>query len=311
MLKDIFRKILRKLYVHYTIFRNAVIDLVKHDGVEHAGYLSFLSILSFFPFLLFLVSIAGIIGESDLGIQFVNMFLKGVPEHVASALGPRVEEIISGPPQSLLSIAIIGIIWTASSAIEGLRTTLNRAYRVDTPPAYILRRTLSILQFVIITFIIMSIVFLVTVIPVVWNKVSLLLGYGFDSLIEWTYVRYVIVTSALLFLISFIYYIIPNVKQRLIYVAPGAILTVIGWIFAGRGFSFYLTHFNQINLVYGSLGGIIIALMFLYVAALIFIFGAEYNYQIGRLYNIKITTRENKKEITKESDAIEKVEMEK
>lgn len=292
MLKNNLKKLLRGLNIHFTLFKNAINDLMKHDGVEHAGYLAFLCMLSFFPFLLFLVTIAGILGESDLGIHFVNMFLKGVPEHVAATLNPRVQEIISGPPQSLLSIAILGIVWTASSMIEGLRTMLNRAYRVNTPPAYLLRRTLSIMQFIIITFIIMSTVFLVTIIPAIWNKIVLLLNYDFDSLIEWTYIRYIIVTSALLFLISFVYYIIPNVKQKLIYVAPGAIFTLIGWIITGRGFSFYLKHFNQINLVYGSLGGIIIALMFLYIASIIFIFGAEYNYHIGRYYNIKITAKE-------------------
>ena len=134
------------------IFRMAIVDTVRQDGVEHAGYLAFLSIFSLFPFLIFLISIVSYIGGDELGIKVIYSTINSLPEEAAKSLLPRVAEIVSGPPQSFLTIAIIGVIWTASSSVEGCRTILNRAYRVHLPPPYLLRRLISIMEFFILTF---------------------------------------------------------------------------------------------------------------------------------------------------------------
>src|SRR5690606_16203080 len=107
-------------------------------------------------FLVFFVAIVGFIGQSELGTKFIDLFITGqlLPDEVKAAILPRIEEIMSGPPQGLLTIAIIGTIWTASSAVEGVRTILNRAYRVSTPPAYWWRRLFSIMQFLVLVAII-------------------------------------------------------------------------------------------------------------------------------------------------------------
>ena len=124
--------------------RKGAVLTVMHDGIEHAGYLAFLGLLSLFPFLVFLVAIIGLVGQGSTGAAFISAVLKSMPVNLAGALTPRIEEIISGPPQALLTVSILGAIWTASSAVEGIRTVLNRAYHVATPPAYLFRRTLSI-----------------------------------------------------------------------------------------------------------------------------------------------------------------------
>src|SRR3989338_10788634 len=134
------------------ILRVALVDTIRQDGVEHAGYLAFLSILSIFPFLIFLISIIGHFGGEQVGPKAIFNIINSLPKEVVESLMPRIAEIISGPPQSFLTLAIIGVIWTASSSVEGLRTILNRAYRVHLPPPYLLRRLINIIEFFIITF---------------------------------------------------------------------------------------------------------------------------------------------------------------
>ena len=90
-----------------------------------------------------------------------------------------------------------------------------------------------------------------------------------------------------------IYYLIPNIKQHVIAVAPGAAIVVVGWLGAAYFFTLYLSNFNQVNLIYGSLGGIIAALVFFYVCNIIFIFGAEFNYQIVHTLGLRIVEKEN------------------
>ena len=118
----------------------------------------------------------GFIGQTELGTGFVKFILDNeiVPENVMRGLEPRLGEIASGPPQGLLTIAILGAIWTASSAVEGLRTILNRAYRVKTPPAYIWRRLLSVAQFLFITGILVLSTATFILAPSIWASLSLI-----------------------------------------------------------------------------------------------------------------------------------------
>lgn len=260
---------------------NSVNDVLHHDGVEHAGYIAFLGLLSFFPFLVLLVALAGAFGQSQVGTDFVNFIFSEIPERFVSALKPRIEDIVSGPPQSLKTLAIFAMIWTASSAVEGLRTILNRAYRVGTPPSYLFRRLLSILQFIIITILLMIALMLLVVFPAIWTNIEIVLKI--ENLISpyWTYFRYVLSVLILFISIATSYFVLPNIKQKWSNVWPGTLMVVILWIFTGVGLSIYINNFQQVNLVYGSLEGIIVVLLFFYLLALIYIFGAEFNYHFA------------------------------
>ncbi|MFZ8865201.1 MAG: YihY/virulence factor BrkB family protein [Rickettsiales bacterium] len=274
----------RLLSIFFICLKKGCIDTIKHDGIEHAGYLSFLAILSIFPFLVFLISLLGLFGETKLGVEFVNILYGNIPTEVTSALKPRIDEIISGPPQSLLTIAILGAIWTSSSTVEGLRTIFNRAYRVSTPPAYIWRRLTSILQFILITFLIISAMFIIVITPIIFTNFFAFnqLSYLYELLDKALKLRLIFSVIIIFSAISFIYYVIPNVKQNLINIFPGASIVTLLWSIIGSIFSFYLQNFDQVNLIYGSLASFIIALLFFYIIAMILIFGAEFNYALEK-----------------------------
>lgn len=276
---------LHKLRSFFKIFYLAISDMIKHDGIEHAGYLSFLSILSFFPFLVFFTATLGVFGESSLGREFIDMVIlqnQLLPNELRLTLEPRISEITSGPPQGLLTVAIVGAIWTASSAVEGFRTILNRAYRVHVPPAYIFRRLMSILQFLLLTGAIIVAMSVFILVPLLWTSISAHFPLQEWGLADLNLLRY-LVTIALLFLsVVAMYHLIPNIKLHFRDVAPGAALVVLGWMGAAGLLSIYLKHFDQVSIIYGSLGGIIATLLFFYVMSIIVIFGAEFNYRISR-----------------------------
>lgn len=264
---------------------DALVDTINHDGIEHAGYLAFLALLSIFPFLVFFIAIAGFLGESDAGAHIINTILSAglIPEHVKTALDPRIDEIILGPPQGLLTLAIVGAIWTASSAVEGMRTTLNRAYRVYTPPAYWWRRLRSIIEFLVLTALLLLVTLLFIVAPIVFDTVKDILHLPALSLSPfWDSFRYGMVTFVAFLVVSAFYFILPNLRQRWRNVVPGACIVVLLWFLSGTLFSMYLKNFHQVYLIYGSLGGIIAALLFFYFTAMIFIYGAEFNYRLEK-----------------------------
>ena len=268
------------------IFKTSLIDTIRHDGIEHAGYLAFLSILSFFPSLIFLIAVIGLFGESEIGRNFIENFITTLPAEMSQGLAPRIKEIISGPRDDYITIAIIGVIWTASSSVEGCRTILNRAYRVAFPPPYLFRRLISIIEFFIIIFIIIIGLAIFVVFPIILKtieqKFSLKLHIDYDFF----YLRQIAIFTILTASTSTLYYALPNAKQKIFQTIPGSIIAVILWVILVNIFSIYINNFDQVNFVYGSIAGIIISLMFFYLISLVFIFGAEFNYNFYRVYHV-------------------------
>lgn len=299
MLKnDIFKNILQ-------CYKNSLRDTINHDGVEHAGYIAFLCMLSIFPIFIFFTAtivtfsnkyLEGVSGESILHI-ITSILAESDFSNLIIALQPRIVEITSTPPQSFLGLAILSVIWTASSLFEGLRTIMNRAYRVSNPPSYILRRALSIVQFIFFTFIVMMIIFSIKLLPIILGWILVLLEdvkeYSFITSFLTIFLKltdsfsHFIGFGIYFLLLSYIYYLIPNKTHSLRETFPGTFNTIIFWFLSNKCFQFYLSTFQQINIVYGSVAGIIIALLYFYICSLIFIYGAELNHWISEIFNNK------------------------
>jgi membrane protein len=283
-----------KLRVFYKCFIDAYKAMIKHDGIEHAGSLAFLGLLSFFPFLVFFISVAGVFGKSSNVAEYISELVKQFPpEFVQIFLIPRATEILSGPPQGLLTVSIIGVLWTSSSAVEGVRTILNKAYRVKTPPAFLYRRLISVIQVIFLVLFSIIAMFSMILVPIIWSRGLEFLGLQNDPVKEMIgYIQFIFPASLLFLTIGFSYYILPNIKQSFVRVFPGTVVTVILLISCARIFSVYLANFSQVNLIYGSLGGIIATLLFFYISAIIYIYGAEFNYFFERALGHKIVQKE-------------------
>lgn len=273
------------------VFYKAGDHAVDHDGIEHAGYLAFLGLLALFPFLVVLLSIAGALGSGEQGREFVDVVFAQMPHNVVEALLPRIKEIADGPSEGLLTFAILGALWTSSSAVEGYRTILNRAYRVAAPPHFIWRRLLSIGQVLVLSFLIIMGMVTLVVLPILIGAVSDVLALPLTEVFDTLRADLVqfIILMLLMAVVMVLHKVLPNIKQPILWLMPGAFVTVLGWMFAARAFSYYLSGVNRINLVYGGLGGIIAVLVFFYVINVIFIYGAEFNYLL-------------KAQLTKEND---------
>lgn len=267
----------------------AIVKTIDHDGVEHAGYMAFIMILSIFPFFVFLLALTSFFGELELGGRFIQIVLENIPNEATQSFKYRIYELQNSPPQSLLTLAIAGTIWTASSFVECIRTILNRVYEIKSPPKYIFRRLLSIVQFLLISLVIMFAMVLLVFVPIIISKIpeiSLLINGYFDEYKEILYVtRYILVFLSLFFTVSALYYLLPNAKITFVEVMPGAALTVILWIGSGYLLSKYIRFYNQLTLVYGSLGSIIVTLIFFYIVNMLFIYGAEFNFLLRKKHD--------------------------
>lgn len=270
-------------------------NLVENDGIEFAGYLSFLSLLALFPFLVLIVAIAGFVGESELGVSFISLMLSYLPADAVQSIKPRIDEIISGPPQGLLTVSILGAIWTSSSMVEGIRAVLNRAYKVSNPPTYLWRRAMSIVQLILISFVIIFVMFTLVVVPLMIQKIELWWGHEIDSQLAAFWADWLLYAGMLLLFatVASLYYMLPNIKQNRLAVIPGAALVVVLWTAGASGFTLYITNVEQVNIIYGSLGGFIATMLFFFIMNLIFIYGAEFNYQLASAIGARVEEKQH------------------
>ncbi len=263
---------------------NSINNAIDHDGIEHAGYLAYLIMLTVFPFLVFFVALVGFFGKSDLGAMLVNLILNSPWASFIDALKPRILEITSGPPQGLLTLAIISAIWTASSIFEALRTILNKVHRVTNAPPYLWRRLFSMLEFAVMIAFTMVMMFALVILPNVWSYLYNFLQHLPIALAflgpEGMWLRYIILTAFGFLAISSLYYFLPNCKQRFADTLAGTIFVMVGWGIFTSLFRYYIQSVPSINIIYGSIAGIIIALFYFYICSFIFILGAEINCQV-------------------------------
>jgi membrane protein len=269
--------LLRRLVLGVRIVWQAIMHLIDDGGLTYAGHIAFMTLFSLFPFLIFLFTLAAEIGQTEAAREFVALSLEGLPKEVAEAIRPAIDEVVATRRTGLMTISILASLWAVSSGIEALREALNKAYGVEEPRSIWFCRLQS-LAFTIIFSISIIVVMLVLVIgPVVWSYVQPLLKAPWEW--GWFYeaVRYVVAIGLLYLVVALLYRWLPSRHLPRREVLPGAAITVLLWLILASLFSLYLQNLGRFSLTYGSLGGVVITLMFFYLSAVIFIFGAELN----------------------------------
>jgi membrane protein len=266
-----------RVWLAAQIIWQAIVHLIYDGGLTYAGHIAFMTLFSSFPFLIFLTTLAAEVGQTEAARDFVTMALNALPDEVSAAIRPAIEEVVSTRRTGLMTISILLSLWATSSGIEALREALNKAYGVEEArPIWLLR--LQSLGFTIIFSICIILVMLVLVIgPVLWSYIQPLLKVPWQW--GWFYeaVRYLLAVVLLYLVVAVLYRWLPSRHLPRREILPGAAVTVVLWVALASLFSLYLQNLARFSLTYGSLGGIVVTLLFFYISALIFIFGAEVN----------------------------------
>lgn len=247
------------------------------NGFEIAGHISFTVMLSLFPFMIFLVSVAGFFGDTRSGQDFLNTLSLFAPPAVMTTLQPAIDEVVKNRSGSLLTIGLLLSFYSASSAVAALRLALDLAYGVDEHRSFLWRK---VQDFVIV---------LVGSIIIMLSSVAIIAGPWILNLVaRFTFIdatdedlihvaRYGFTLIALAILVVVLHIVLPNSRLSIRQTLPGALTTTVAWIVAASVLTVYFGQFANYSATYGSLGGVVITLMFFYVSAIIFIFGGELN----------------------------------
>lgn len=251
--------------------------MINSLSFELAGHIAYTGLLAIFPFLIFLAALAGFLGNAAGGLASMESMLNLLPQDVAKTLSPVIHEVLDSRDGGLLTLGLLGALWVASNGIDALRIALNTAYDIQEERPWWLIKLGSIGAIFVggIVFLLLSV--LVILGPVIWKGLLWLFPLGEADRWAFSTVRYILATLVMLAGLLALHRWLPGRSLRVRSLLPGVLATTILWLLAASLFSVYVAKLGSYSATYGSLGGVIITLVFFYVSAVLFIFGAELN----------------------------------
>ena len=255
----------------------AVRNYILHQSANQAGSLAFSSVLAMFPLLILVSAAAGFFGQPGDAAALADRVMGYAPQVVRDAMQPVIDQVLAQRNQALLTIGVLATLWTASSGMQAVRSALNRAYGIERGLPFWKARIKVTLFTVIVGFGVLAAFSSVIVMPYVWRLLEANVGAGPETLWLNNSVRYGSAFVALVVLYALLYGWLPDIRQRLYTVMPGAILGAALWVAAAGTLSYTLRTAGKLALLYGSFAGVVATLVFLYISATTLIFGAEVN----------------------------------
>ncbi len=262
----------------------------EHDIPGRAAQLSYYFLLALFPFLLFLVTLLGYFAQagSQLRVTLLSYLAAVMPRSAVLLVHNTLDEISSGRGSGKLSFGLLAALWAGSTGMVALSNTLNIAYRVEETRSWWKVRLISLFLTVTLSSLILlalALVFygakIVAVLPAMPKP-------GGASQSVWSILQWTIVLAFLLAAFSLIYRFAPNLEpasRR--WITPGAFVAIVLWLLISFGFRLYLHFFDSYSLTYGSLGALIILMLWFYLTGLAILVGGEINSQFLTVIDTK------------------------
>jgi membrane protein len=271
--------------LNFQALKATVQEFQRDDAMGLAAQLAYYLILALFPFILVLVSLMGLVGNPELASNVLNYFRQVMPEEAYKLIRTYTGDVISGdrPAPYLFSFSILFTLWTASGAFAALINALNRAYDVQETRPFWKVRGIAILMTLGLSVLILVGVLLLIVGGPIGRAIAEIFGLGELFELVWNIVRWPVALFFMVFTVALLYYFAPDVDQPFRWITPGGLIGVLLWVLASAAFSFYVNNFGTYDKTYGSIGVVIILLLYLYISSLTILFGAELNATLVRM----------------------------
>lgn len=237
--------------------------------------LAYFFLLSLFPLLIFVMTLVPFLNLPQE--QVYTMMKELLPEQVYSLIGDTLKDVLENRNGGLLSVGILATLWSASNGVNALIKSLNQSYgKAETRP-FIIARSMS----VVFTLVLILLVVVALILPVFGSQIghflanTIGLGEQFGAVFD----KFRILLPPLVIFcgLVFMYWLGPNVKMYLRSAIPGAIVSTVCWLVISYVFSIYINNFSNYSATYGSIGGIIILMLWLYITGMVLMIGGLVN----------------------------------
>lgn len=254
----------------------------KNSLTTRAAATSFTFFLALFPAIIFFFTIIPYLPIADFKLTFMDVLHGLMPEHAYQTVSDTIEDIISKPRGGLLSVGFIMALYLSTNGTRSIIDAFNKCYHTPETRNWIKTRMVSLLLvFIVITLIIIAVT-LITIgtwtLNFLVSKGILAVDFMYYSIVA---VKWLIAVALIFFAISFMFYLAPVKKHRFRFVSAGSTLATILVIFTSGGFKVYVENFSHYNALYGSIGTLIVILLWIYFNTLVLLIGFELNASIS------------------------------
>jgi membrane protein len=266
------------------VLRRTVREFREDNLTDWAAALTYYAILSIFPALLVFVSVLGLIGESATQPLLDNLteVAPGPAQEIFTSAIQNLNES-QGAAGVLFVVGLVTALWSASGYVGAFMRASNSVYEVDEGrPFWKLRPVQIAITLVMMILVSIGAVAVVITGPLA-EQVGNVIGLGDAAVTAWDIAKWPVLVLLVSFMFSILYWAAPNVRQPgFRWLTPGGILAVLLWIAASAAFALYVANFASYNKTYGSLGGVIVFLVWLWISNVAVLLGAELNAEVER-----------------------------
>jgi membrane protein len=261
--------------------KRTALEFQEDNLTDWAAALTYYGLLALFPALIVLVSLVGLLGDPQSTTNtLTDIVTKVGPDSAATTFEGPIRQVTEsrGTAGFALIASTLVALWSASGYLGAFIRASNVIYETrEGRPFWKLRPLQLLMTLVVVLLLAVMTVGVVLTGPIV-SDVAEPIGVSDTAVSIWSYAKWVLIALLFLGIISLIYYASPNVKQRAFkWITPGAIVALVVWLLASAGFGLYVSQFGSYNKVYGSLAGVVIVLIWMWLTNLAILFGHELN----------------------------------
>ena len=249
---------------------------------DRSAALTYYAVLSIFPGLLVVLSLLGLLGTQAKPL--VDNLTKAAPSNVQQLIKPVTANLQDGHGAAGAA-AIIGLVlavWSASSYIAAFMRAANVVYDVPEGRPFWKTTPIRIGVTVLVMVLLVASALMVVVTGGLASHVGQVLGIGSTAVTVWDIAKWPVLLIIVSLMISILYWVAPNAKRGFQWVSPGGVLAVAAWLVASGLFAVYVANFSHYNKTYGSIAGVIVFLIWLWITNIAILFGAEFNAELER-----------------------------
>jgi membrane protein len=267
------------------VLRRTLHEYTRNGCTTLAAALTYYGVLALFPALLALVSLLGIFGQAKQSTDVILQIVGSVAdESTVTIIRQPLEQLANAPGAGfVLAFGVIAAIWSASGYVGAFSQAMNRIYDVDEGRPLWKRRPMMLLITVVMLIMAVVVALLLIVSGPVTHAIGDAVGLGDTAVLAWNIAKWPILVVFAVVMIAVLYYGTPNVKQpKFEWISMGSVIALIALVVASLGFFFYVANFAHYNSTYGSIGGVIVLLLWLWLVNLSLLFGAQFNAELER-----------------------------
>ena len=251
--------------------------VIEAECSEYAAAMAFYFLFAMFPFFLFLTTVIGYLHMPHLLEYVLNRAESLLPGQVFDLFQDNIRDLFNSKKRGLLSLGFLLALWASSKSVISMMKALNKVYSVkEGRPFWKVRLTAFFLVIVLSLLFFLALVLLIFGTKIV-SLITVMLNHGVVFRIIWNLMIIPVILFLLLLAVATIYFFAPDVKQKWKWITSGTVFAILCWIGASFAFSYYINNFSSYDRTYGSLGAVIILLMWLYVSGFIILVGGVIN----------------------------------